>query len=237
MPLPETSIEVDSPFKDQWSNLQYINFDKNYNINQDIVKMLNALSTKQYPIAIRNITVEDASTSEDYIDKYHIEFEDFRGKRFTVNLDIPKFKNNKYLILRGNKKTIQIQYFNMPILKTDRDTVQVISNYNKIFIRRFGNTAGKSIAFADRINKAANKYTGRTIKFISGDNSKISESYELPMDYIDLGSLYNTLETPNYKIYFNQKTLQDEYGDKIIQTKGLPYGYNKKDHSILYYTY
>ena len=126
--LPETTIKVDTPFKEQWEHLTYMNFDKTYDVNSDIVKMLNDLSTKQYPIAIRNIKVEDVSSPEDYIDKYHVEMEDYRGKRFTINMLIPKFKDNKYLILRGNKKIIQNQYFNMPILKTDQDVVQIISN-------------------------------------------------------------------------------------------------------------
>lgn len=234
-PLPETTIQVDSPFQDQWSNLKYINFDKTYDINKDIMKMLMALADKQYPISMRDITVEDASTAEDYIDKYHIEFEDFRGKRFTVNLDIPKFKDNKYLILRGNKKTIQNQYFNMPILKTEQDTVQIISNYNKIFVRRFGNTAGKTIAYVDRIVKAARKYKGNIIKFTTGDNSKLSESYDMPIDYIDLGSIYNTIEVKNKRIYyFNQKILREKYGNKIDDTQGFPYAVNNTGE-ILYY--
>ena len=240
-PLPTTTVKVDSPFQEQWEGLKYMNFDKTYDINKDIMKMLFALSNKQYPISMRDIKVEDASTAEDYIDKYHIEFEDFRGKRFTVNLDVPKFKDNKYLILRGNKKTIQNQYFNMPILKTEQDTVQIISNYNKIFVRRFGNTAGKTLMYVDRIVKAARKYTGRTIKFVPGDNSKLSDSYDMPIDYIDLGSIYNTIEikgskeAPDTIFYFNQSTLREKYKDKIDDTKGLPYGVRVNTGEILYF--
>ncbi len=240
-PLPTTTVRVDSPFQDQWEGLKYMNFDKTYDINKDIMKMLMALANKQYPISMRDIKVEDASTAEDYIDKYHIEFEDFRGKRFTVNLDVPKFKDNKYLILRGNKKTIQNQYFNMPILKTEQDTVQVISNYNKIFIRRFGNTAGKSITFVDRIIKAARKYTGRTIKFVPGDNSKLSNQFDMPIDYIDLGSIYNTIEVkgskdvPDIIYYFNQVALREKYSDKIDDTKGFPYAVKVNTGEIVYF--
>ena len=241
-PLPKTTVKVDSPFQDQWTDMQYMNFDKKYDINKDIMKMLMALATKQYPISMRDITVQDASTAEDYIDKYHIEFEDFRGKRFTVNLDVPKFKDNKYLILRGNKKTIQNQYFNMPILKTDQDTVQIISNYNKIFVRRFGNTAGKSISFVDRIVKASKKYTGRTIKFVPGDNSKLSDQFDMPIDYIDLSSIFNTIEIKGAKdvadmiFYFNQVTLREKYSDKIDDTKGFPYAVKPSTGEIIYFS-
>lgn len=231
-PLPSTSIKTDSPFADEWKDLKYINFDKTYDINQDIVKMLNALSTKQYPIAVRNIDVKDNSTSEDYIDTYTVEIEDFRGKRGTIKFDVPKFKNNKYLILRGNKKTIQNQYFNMPILKTEQDTVQIISNYNKIFIRRFGNTKGKSISYADQLVKALSKYTGRNIKVVFGDNSKLADYYDMPIDYIDLGSIIHSIEYKgaNFEVtfYFNQKEFREKYKDLIDLSLGLPISVTKE---------
>lgn len=239
-PLPSTTIKVDSPFADDWKDLKYINFDKTYDINEDIMKMLNALSTKQYPISIRDVKIENTSTSEDYIDTYTIDMEDFRGKRFSIKMDVPKFKDHKYLILRGNKKTIQNQYFNMPILKTDIDTVQIISNYNKIFVRRFGNTRGKTISYADRIIKALSKYEGNTIKIVPGDNSKIGNAFDMPIDYIDLGSIYNTLEVKGdgvYTIYFNQNTIREKYADLIDTSEGMPYAVYKKgnDIRILYY--
>ena len=241
-PLPTTAIETESPFADQWKNLTYINFGKTYDINEDIVKMLDALSKKQYPISVRNLTINDNSTSEDYIDTYQIEIEDFRGKRSTIKLDIPKFKDNKYLILRGNKKTIQNQYFNMPILKTDQDTVQIITNYNKIFIRRFGNTKGKTITYADRLIKTLGKYDGRNIKVVYGDNSKLSDYYDMPMDYIDLGSVIHSIEFKDKEgytntIYFNQKEIREKYVDIFDATKGMPYLYktNGRNGYLLYY--
>ena len=228
-PLPSTSIETESAFADQWKDLKYINFNSNYDINEDILKILNALSKKQYPISIRNIDISDSSTSEDYIDTYSIDMEDFRGKRFNVKLDIPKFKNNKYLILRGNKWVIQNQYFNMPILKTEQDTVQIISNYNKIFVRRFGNTKGKSICYSDRLIKALSKYTGNSIKVVYGDNSKLGDYYDMPIDYLDLGSMLHTItfKHNNNKatIYFSQKEIREKYKSIIDDTLGLPFGY------------
>lgn len=241
-PLPATTIPVDSPFQDQWSDLQFINFDKKYDVNKDIMKMLQALSTKKYPIAIRDVSIEDTSTSEDYIDTYTIQAEDYRGKRFTIKLDIPKFKDGKYLILRGNKKTIQNQYFNMPILKTDVDTVQVISNYSKIFIRRFGNTTGKTNQDADRLIKALKKYTGKNIKVTLGDNSKIASTFEAPIDYIDIGSVFNTIsyktrEGTDVTFYFNKTEYDEMYKDKLAKentTDMFFYGYASNGHCLHY---
>ena len=224
----DLSNNISTINKEQWSNLGFINFDKNYDINSDIVKMLNKLSTTTYPIAVRNIKVEDNSTSEDRVDLYTVDLEDFRGKRFTIKFDVPKFRNDKYLLLRGNEKTIQNQFFNMPIIKTDDDTCQIISNYKKIFIRRFGTSSGKSYPTAGRLLKALNKYTGKQTKIEFGDCSKVSKKYELPFDYIDIGSSISKIENDKYIIFFNQDEIREKYGDMIDISKGLPIGIKKQ---------
>lgn len=234
--LPVTSLKNLSTINtEDWENLQYINFDKDYDINEDIMKMIDKLSKVQYPIAVRNIKVTDNSTSEDYIDLYTVEMEDYRGKRFTIKFDVPKFlPDGKYLLLRGNKKTIQNQLQNMPIIKTDDDTCQIISNYNKIFIRRFGTVLGKSNPTSSRLIKALQKYNGKNIKIILGDCRKICNRYELPIDYIDIGSYVAKIEYGDIIFYFDQDEMKKLYD--IDYTKGVPFGYNKASKQVLYYS-
>jgi hypothetical protein len=223
--LDKTSLPIDS-INPEWKELSYINMANQYDPNVDIVAMLAALSKKTYPISIRNIDVDDASTSEDYIVTYRVEMENHVGKRFTLKFDIPKFKNNQYMMLRGNRKTISSQSFLMPIIKTDEDTVQIVSNYNKIFVRRFGVTTGKSNVICDKIIKTINKGTFKDIKVITGDNLKVCSKYELPIDYIDLSSIYTKIETKDAILYFNQKELREKYNKEIDYKQGLPIGEN-----------
>lgn len=234
-PLPKTSLtKVSGINKEQWENLHYVNFNRDYDVNEDIVKIINKLSKVSYPLAIRNIDMKDNSTSEDVLDLYTIEFEDFRGKRYTVRFDVPKFlPDGKYLMLRGNQKTIQNQMQNMPIIKTDNDTCQIISNYNKIFIRRFGNSAGKSNIFASKVLKAINKYNGKDIKIKYADCSRVSDKYELPIDYIDIGTIVSKIETKNYIFYFDQDEIRKQ-NYNINFKEGIPYGYAKNDNRVLY---
>jgi hypothetical protein len=231
--LEKTTLNIASP-NPEWKNLQYMNFDKDYDLTKDILAAFYHFTKVSKPVAIRNIKVEDNSTSEDRLDLYTVEMEDFRGKRFTIKLDIPKPKDNRFL-LRGNNKSIKTQFFNMPILKTDLDTCQVISNYQKIFIRRYNTTTGRSYPVASRILKAVNKYKGTDIKFTLGDNSKVCNKYELPIDYIDLATNLNTIETKNIIVYFNQDEFRQKYAN-IDDSYGVPYGVNKENNTILYYT-
>ena len=226
--LKQTELPVQS-INDEWKNMTYTNFDKTYNVNADIVKMLDAMSSWTYPVAVRNIDVHDNSTSEDYVDLWTVDCEDANGKRFKLKFDVPKFmNNNRYMMLRGNQKTIETQFFLMPILKTDDDAAQIVSNYNKIFVRRFNTAVGKSNADADKVVRALKKYQGTKIKISYGDNSRICAKYDLPIDYIDLSRLYDKIDIGGKIIfYFNQDEIREKYD--VNNAKGIPVAVRKND--------
>lgn len=225
-----TSLNIASP-NEEWKDLKFVNFNKDFDIDKYIIEIFKFFETTSRPISIRNIEVTNNSTSEDRVELYKVEMEDYRGKRFTIKLDIPIMVDNRFL-LRGNNKSIQTQFFNMPIIKTDLDTCQIISNYMKIFVRRFGTGSGKSLLTTSKFIKAASKYTGRNIKFIYGDNTKICTKYELPIDYIDLAGTFSRIETKDFIIYFNQDEIRSLY--TIEEEKGIPFAFYKKQNEIKY---
>lgn len=232
--LPKTELKIDS-INDEWKNMQFLNFEKVYNMDQDIIKILYSFSEKSMPIAIRNIEVLDTTTSEDYMETYTVQCEDANGQRFTLTFDVPKFKNDRFMRLRGNEKVTNGQLFLLPVIKTDEDTVQIVSNYNKIFVKRYGTTSGKSYITADKIIKTISKLgNNKNIKIITGDNNKICSKYELPIDYIDLSTEFTSIETPDHIIYFNQDEIRDKY--KIDESKGVPIALDKSNNTIVYYT-
>lgn len=228
-------LEVSTINKEEWDNLKFANFEKSYDINKDIYSMLYSLANenKSYPVSIRKVTVEDTSTSMDYILTYRAECEDSFGNRFTIKFDIPKFINNRFMMLRGNEKAMSGQLMLLPCLKTDADTVQLVSNYNKIFVRRYG-MVGKSYPDTDRLIKSLNKYKGNKIKVVAGDNSLICTKYDLPIDYIDIASNFSTIETNERIYYFDQDIYFKKYNADLI--RGIPYAINKSNSEVLYYT-
>lgn len=231
-PLESTSFDIASP-NEEWKNMTYINFDKDYDLNRDIVACFYHFTKTSKPISIRSLKAENNSTSEDRLILYTCEMEDFKGTRFTLKLDIPKMKGNR-LRLRGNDKSIQNQLFNMPIIKTEPDTCQIVTNYQKIFIRTYNTVTGRSIPYAGRLIKAMKKYEGKKIKVIYGENARICIKYEVPNDYLDLAGVFTTIETSEEIYYFNQDEIREKYPD-IDDSKGMPYGYNKKTKAFLYY--
>lgn len=230
--IPESSIKIQS-VNDEWNHMTYMNINKVYDMDKDIIGIFNSFSKMNPPLYVIDISVEDTSTNQDAIETYSVKYEDGEGKRFTIKIDVPKMIDNNYMLLRGNRKDIPSQLFLMPIIKTDDDTVQIVTNYNKIFIRRFGTTSGKSNVSCDKLMKVLRKHEFKSLKIYEGDNSNICKQYELPIDYIDLASSFSKLETPSTTIYFNQEELREKCKNKIDLSKGLPFGI--QDDKILYF--
>ena len=234
--LPKTNLskKVASINSDDWENIQYINFNKEYDLDEDVRLILASFANKEYPLVVRDVQMEDTSTSEDYVVTYTVAMEDSFGKQFTLKFDMPKFVNYRFMRLRGNDKVISGQLFNLPCTKTDKDTVQVVSNYRKIMISRYGAT-GKTYPASDRLIKALNKYEGRDIKISRGDNSRVCDKYELPVDYIDFAMQFNWVETKKFKFYFDQDYYTSNY--TVDRTHGkIPLCINKETNSIIYST-
>lgn len=232
--LPSRSIAVNSINKDQWDNIKFINFNSEYNIDQDIAAILDFFATRSVPIAIRNIDIQDTSTTEDFIDTWRVQAESINGDRFTLVFDIPKFIDNRMLRLGGNDKILNGQLMNLPIIKTDNTVCQITTNYNKIFFYLYGTSLGKSNVAADIIIKTLSKYNGNKIKVKLGSNTLTSIKYEVPLDYKDIGSTYSSISINGNTINFDQDYIIHTYANKIDYSKGLPVGVDSKGN-ILYY--
>lgn len=233
-PLQVSSVHINSINNDQWDNLQYINFNEEYNVDEDIMAILNFFSTRTVPVAIRNVEVEDTTTSEDLKETWTVQCEDIGGTRFQLKFDIPLLKNNRFMRLKGNDKTINAQLMNLPIIKTEFSTAQITTNYNKIFFYIFGSAVGKSNVISGKIVKAMNSYSGKSITSMSGNNTITAMKYEIPLDYMDLGKSYSYIKYKNTTFYFDQDDIRDKYPDKIDLSKGLPIGYDAGEKKIIY---
>lgn len=196
--IPESSIPIDN-IDDHWQKVKYPNFNKMYTeeaMQADIVAMFHHFTNVTHPLNIINISSENISTSEDYVETWTVNYEDAEtGKRFTMKLDLPIMVDNRFMKLRGNEKTLIGQLMLLPIVKTDNDTVQIVSNYNKIFVRRKSPSGlGKSTPIVNRLCKVLTKYEGKDIKLLFGDNRKICSKYELPISFVDMASQFSMIK-------------------------------------------
>lgn len=251
-PLQSTDLSKNvETIDDEWANLKKPNFEADYNIDADIVKCLHSLSqNKDVPMSIIDISTEDRSTSEDSIITYTVHLEDSLGKRHTLRFDMPKIINKRFLRLRGNDKIIPGQLINLPIIKTDEDTVQVVSNYNKIFITRYGQV-GKINQSTNALIRALTKLKENNYKLEIkddndiptpskidlGNNAKISAKYELPAEYVELSKIFNKITTSDGRVYyFNRDELIHKLEEKKVKVESdqgfMVVGITKDNQSI-----
>ena len=251
-PLQSTDLSKNvETIDDEWANLKKPNFEADYNIDADIVKCLHSLSqNKDVPMSVIDISTEDRSTSEDSIITYTVHLEDSLGKRHTLRFDMPKIINKRFLRLRGNDKIIPGQLINLPIIKTDEDTVQVVSNYNKIFITRYGQV-GKINQSTNALIRALTKLKENNYKLEIkddndiptpskidlGNNAKISAKYELPAEYVELSKIFNKITTSDGRVYyFNRDELIHKLEEKKVKVESeqgfMVIGITKDNQSI-----
>ena len=196
--IKETAIPVDS-IDEHWKHVKFPNFNEVYtkeDMQADIMAMFAHFTHTTHPMNILDVNVENTSTSEDFVDTWTVNYEDAEsGKRSTIKVDIPRMVGDRFMKLRGNEKVLIGQLMLLPIVKTDEDTVQIVSNYNKIFIRRKSPSGfGKSTPIVNKMIKVFNKYDGKDFTVIPGDNRKVCSRYALPVSFIDLASLYSTIK-------------------------------------------
>ena len=251
-PLQSTDLSKNvETIDDEWANLKKPNFEADYNIDADIMKCLHSLSqNKDVPMSVIDISTEDRSTSEDSIITYTVHLEDSLGKRHTLRFDMPKIINKRFLRLRGNDKIIPGQLINLPIIKTDEDTVQVVSNYNKIFITRYGQV-GKINQSTNALIRALTKLKENNYKLEVkddndiptpskidlGNNAKISAKYELPAEYVELSKIFNKITTSDGRVYyFNRDELIHKLEEKKVKVESdqgfMVIGITKDNQSI-----
>ena len=237
--VPKDNIPIDN-INEDWKDVHFSKFNEAYDLDSDIISIFNSMTDKSTPIAILDIDKEDKVTSEDYLETWTVKFEDVDGKRHTIKLDVPKFIDNRFMMLRGNYKTIQGQLMLLPIIKTGPDTSQIVSNYNKIFIRRYNPSNGsKTTRNMSILTKILDKYEGKTFKVSIGDNDLICQKYELPIEYQDLATSYSRIDFKDGSfISFNldeMYELRDKTKSSFSEMQNIPLYYNaniKKVRSV-----
>jgi hypothetical protein len=200
------------------SKVRYPSFEKAYNeklYKKDILDIVSFLNNKSIPVFIRDVKVEDTSTEMSLKETYTFDLEDGNRVRHKLKFDVPKFIDHKFLYLNGNKKILIKQLFLKPIVKTRPDTVQICTNYNKVFIFRHGDKMSSKM---ERMKKAIST-TGSGISFKIGDNSSINSSYKTVLEYDVLAKDYATIKIKNHTFIFSQDVIRDMLKERKITLK------------------
>lgn len=228
IPVNDVSRNV-STINKNMTEIRFQNLDKTYNdkvLKKDLMNSILSLNDKSIPMFVRDIKVEDTSDELNYKDTYTILLEDGNRKRHTVKVDIPKFIDDRFLYIGGNKKIIKHQNFLLPVVKIAPDMVQIVTNYSKMSIQRVEN---KSTSAIERLKKVIKLSEDIEKYFSVGNVYTDNDEFITTIEYDDLSKHYSSFKSGKTQIFFSQKDAS-EYMKKndIKEKKGKMFiGLNK----------
>lgn len=235
---PPAELKV---INDNITDVKFANFQKVYNeelLPQHLAEVITSFNDKSINVSVLDVKVDDTSDNLNMKETYTINLEDEFRKRHTIKVNVPKFIDNRFLYLNGSKKTIQKQFMGMPVIKTAPDTVQICTNYNKIFIRRFGSKFNPNM---EKLRKFITK-PEKGITVVRGCNTQVNSQYYTCLEYDQLAETYTSISMGKCQFIFNAEELNDVFdgkysssgdniliGVKTIGNKKEPIFYNMKN--------
>lgn len=217
VPVDDVSSKVNTINKSV-TKISLPNFEKTYNdqvFEHDFYGIFDALSNKKdLPIFIRKITKEDTSDSLNLKETYTFDLEDPQyHRRMTFKIDVPKFVEGKFMYLSGNKKMFVKQLILKPVVKIAPDTVQICSNYQKIFMYRYGDNVSPKTQNVIKMLSTNDKY----FSVRKGNAIPLNADYKTTIEYDSIAKTIMVLKIKRTKVtfYFSQKHLNDYLETKV----------------------
>ena len=216
--------------------VKFANFDETYDsevLSSDIAEAFASLTdNKTIGMSIIDVKVENTSTVLDMKDTYTVTLEDEYRRRHTIKVNVPRTIDGTFLYLNGSKKMIENQFTGLPVIKTGPSTVQICTNYNKVFIELRGKRFNPNI---ERFKKwIENPENG--VEISRGNNLEENKGYLTTLEYDELAKSYSNITIGQCHYIFNVPVLMDATGHKYESTltKQL-IGYKGSKKEPLYY--
>lgn len=188
-------------------NITFANFDKTY-LNElyvkDILACFDCLKDKENPFYITGIDIKDTSDTMNYKETWSVHLTDQNKKRTTIKVDIPKFKDDRFMFIKGTKWIILKQNLYNPLVKDTADMV-ILTAAKKITITR---KATKSLSSIERVFSLIKKANNNKL-FVTGNSSIGNEAYISTLEYDELSKMLFSFNSPTCTLYFSRGYIND----------------------------
>ena len=240
-PIKHHRVDIESVTNENIKDMKFPELDKTYmetTYQKDIINMIMSMTDASVPVNIIDIKTEDTSDSLTMKETYTITIEDTNRKRHTLKFDLPLLIDDKYMYVNGNKKTMAAQFYPYPLVKIGKDSIQIVTNYQKITVTRTGSRFNKN---SEKLKKLlSDPSIPITVK--NGENTLVNEAYLTCLEYDEIARLYSEISVGNAKFIFNARKLHDLFEgreqsklDKILVgyhtsgSKKIPIYYDTSD--------
>lgn len=214
---------------------KFANFDKAYaekKLMKAIDDSVGMLSNADFPVYVVDKTEEDTSDTLNLKKTLTYNLEDINGRKMSVKFDIPVVIDGKYIYINGAKKVIGHQMILKPLVKTNHDTCQIVSTYNKVFITRKGDMDISTFILKKYILANSDKF-----KVKLGNTTIKNTKYNTSIEFDAISK--NIYQFVVHDIIFitEIEVLINKLKEKGINYKEkdgvIPIGYNKKSKEVI----
>ena len=189
--------------------ITFANFDKTYIdelYTKDILACFDCLKDKSSPLYVKSVKIEDTSDVNTLRDTWTVVLEDETGNEHTFKVDIPKFYDNRFMRIGGNKWIILKQNFYNPLVKDTPDTVVITTN-RKTYVNR---KATASFVQVERIFSLSRKKELKDTEiFMTGDSTKVNSNYVSSLEYDEIGRRLFKFSAGKCNLYFNRHYIHE----------------------------
>ena len=159
---------------------------------KDLISILLHFSSASPAMYLnKDIEVSDVSTHTDRVMRYTVSFEDENRKRHRFSFKLPKMYKYKYLYLNGQELIITHQKLPYPITKVQPDRCQLVTNYNKIFVYRYGTLLSPRIV---RLKKILSGNIIRNCSIKRGDCTPLNRSRLTTIEFDELANSFYRIQ-------------------------------------------
>ena len=190
-------------------NVKFVNLNRTYEKelrDKDIANILTMYNDKTIDMNVISVETKDTSDNLNLKETYKVTFEDELRRRHTISVNMPLFVDDNQLYLNGNFVVIQNQQTGLPVIKVSPDEVQICSNYNKIWSKRFGTKFNPNI---ERFKKFLVKDEGKHTSYVRGDNTIPNKGKLTCLEYDEMAKFYDSIRVNDCHFIFNVDSLHE----------------------------
>lgn len=227
--IDHEKIESDNIVNKEITENSIKDFDTSYSKKQmkkDLVNILTSFNKdNDIKLFVKDIKAENTSDLFTKKVTYTIKFLDDKHQQHTFKINYPILKDDKFIIVNGGRKLLLKQLLLLPLVKTKNDTVQITTNYNKMFITRFGEKLSEGTECIKKfLSGNIMDYVQNQTRFNYHLGKCNSKGYKVSLEYEELGKHFSFIENNKAVIYFDPNQLRKE-----IESKGIDFDYANED--------
>ena len=236
--VPDKELNINT-VNDAYKSIKSHNFEKAYNdqlFMHHLARILIHFSTANPALyLIDDPKIEDISTNFDKLYMVSVTYEDENRRRHSFKFKLPKMYQDKYLFLNEQKWNIVHQKTPFPVTKTSPINSQVVSNYNKIRMERYGQNISAKMTKLKKVLEGAEKPV--QVKTVRGNNVKLNTAELTTVEYDELAARFSKIIIKDTTIYFNvseARAVCPKPNNKITQDNIIPLATNRRAGKYYY---